>query len=114
MFNKIFIKVVVGKDYQFWESISAMADIELDPTIMYVFMSFLFINKLLSNVANIDADIIQAVEWILGVEVTYFNDNVLVTLAREDTVDEDFEDIKKCSFGSHISLIFDSFAKIVM
>ena len=78
-----------------------MENFEVDPTITHVFVKGVLINELLRDVAEIDAEILGAVQWSLKVEVSDVEDEAIGSLAREDTVDDKFEEIKRCSFGSH-------------
>ena len=73
-----------------------------------MFVKGLFIEELLSNVADIDADILGVVQWSLEVKVSDLKGVSFGALEREDTADYDFENINRCSFGSHIAWVFDA------
>ena len=55
-----------------------------------MFVKVVFIDELLRNFAEIDAEIFEAVQWILEVKVLDVRGELLGDLAREDTVDWNF------------------------
>ena len=59
-----------------------------------MFVKVVFIDELLRNFAEIDADIFEAVQWILEVKVLDVKGEILGDLAREENVDCNFEHIK--------------------
>ena len=105
--GRTFFKESFGKDSRLWEAINATANFEVDPTILHMVVKVIFIDEFLRNVAEIDADISKAVQWSLEVEVADVEGDIFEDLLREDTVDDEFEYIKQCSFGYHVAWIFD-------
>ena len=56
LFEEIF-----GEDAQLGESVDITVDFEVDPTISDIVKKILFVNKFLSNVGELDANIFRTV-----------------------------------------------------
>ena len=57
-----------------------MANFEVEPTIIHVFEKVVFDEKLLRDVTKFDTDILGTVQWILEVEASDVEGDVLGTL----------------------------------
>ena len=85
-----------------------MANSKVEPTIMHIFEKVVFINELLRDIAELDVEILRVVQWSLWIEVADIKGDTFGDLSREETVDDMFENIKRCSLGSHVSWVFDT------
>ena len=86
--GRTFFKESFGKDSRLWEAINATANFEVDPTILHMVVKVIFIDEFLRNVAEIDADISEAVQWSLEVEVADDERDILGALAPEENFDD--------------------------
>ena len=101
--NKEFFKKIVGNDNPLWEIINTAANFEVDPSIMHGFERVVIVDEFFTDVAEFDADIVGAIQWIFGIEVHDFLCGKLGSPVREDIVEDKFDKIKICSPGSHVA-----------
>ncbi len=92
------------------KSIATLADFEVNPSIAVQTCELVFLNELLWNVQDFDANVFRLGHGCVEVEVLKVNGAKACTFLREDTVEEKLEEFQGCCGGTHIARVADAVA----
>jgi len=96
---------IIGQNASLGKAIAALANSEVDPTVMVPTRKLVFFNKFGRDVCDFDADILRIGHWGIEVEVLEVDGAESRAFAREDTVEQQLEAFKGCGVGADISWI---------
>ena len=90
------------------ESVNAITNFKVDPAVdVDVVQEILFVDELLGDVGQHYADVFWPVEWGLEVKVFDVKGDKRCALPRENAVEVEFYEIKRCSLGADVARVCD-------
>ena len=96
---------------QLWETINAVADLEVNPAIgVDVVHEAVLVDEFFWDVVQFDADVLRLVQGCLKVNVFDVEGDKLGTLALKDAVDEHLDEIQGGVLGPNVARICDVMA----
>ena len=94
---------IVGQYPGLGKAIAALANFEVDPTVVVPTCKFVLLNDFRWDVRVFDADILRVGYWGIEVEVLEVDGAGVRTFAREHTVEQQLEEFKRCGVGADVS-----------
>ena len=92
------------------KAVDTTVDFEIDPTISEIFKEIIFVDKVLRDVGELDAEIFRAVERGLEIEVVNVKRDKLGAFSREDAIYDKLEEIQGSSFDTNVTRVADVIA----
>jgi hypothetical protein len=93
-------KEIVGKDAGLGQTITPLADFEVNPPITIPTGEIVFLDKLLRYVSNFYSDIFWVGHRCIKIEVLEVNRAEVCTFPRQDAVEQDLDKFKQCCVGA--------------
>jgi hypothetical protein len=100
--KKVGSEEIIGKNASLGQAITALANLEVDPTITIATLKFLLLNEFHLNVCNFNADIFRARHWNIKVEILEVDGAEMCTWARKHAVKK-----TRCWYQRHPGSICD-------
>jgi hypothetical protein len=110
--KKARLEEIVGKNAGLGQAITALASVEVDPTITIATLKFVFLNEFCRNVCVFSADIFRVRHRSIEVEILEVDGAEMCTWARKYTVEKKLDKFEGCGVGSHITWEADAIAAI--
>ncbi len=104
------LEEIVGQDVGLGETIAALADFEVDPTVAVATHKLVLLNEFRWDVRDLDADIFRVGHWHVEVEVLEVNGAEVRSFAREHTIEQQLEEFTGRSVGANIPRVTDAIA----
>jgi hypothetical protein len=101
---------IVGQDVGLGKAIAALANFEVDPTVVVTTRKLVLLNEFRWDVRDLDADIFWVGHWCVEVEVLEVNGAEARSFAREYTIEEQLEEFKGYSVGTNVPREADAIA----
>jgi hypothetical protein len=92
------------------KSVATLADFKVNPSITIQTCERVFVDELLWNVQDFDANVFRLGHGRVKVEVLKVDGAKACTFLQEDTVKEKLEEFQGCCVGTHISRVADAVA----
>jgi hypothetical protein len=101
---------IIGQNAGLKQAIAASANFGVDPTIMVSTSKLVFLNEFCWDVCDFGADILRIGHWGIEVEVLEVDVAELCAFARENTVEQQFEEFEGCGVGADIACVTNTTA----
>ncbi len=108
--KKAGLEEIIGKNAGLGQAITALANLEVDPTFTIATLKFVFLNEFRRIVCNFNADIFRVRHWSIEVEILKVNGAEMCAWARKHAVGKKLDKFKGCGVGSHITQKADAIA----
>ena len=108
--NKAGAKEIVGQDACLGKTIATLADFEVDPHTTILTGEIVFFTEFLRNVRNFDRDVFWVGHGRAKVEVLEVNRAEACTFSRQDAVEKELDQFKRCSVGANVAWETNSIA----
>jgi hypothetical protein len=89
------------------KTVATLADFKLNPSVMVQTCELVFIDELLLNVQDFDANVFWLRHVRVEVEVLKVDEAKECTFLEEDTVEEKLDEFQGCCVGTHIARVAD-------
>jgi hypothetical protein len=103
-------KETVGEDSGLGQTVNAATNFEIDPTVVCEGEEIVFVDELVGNIGELDADVFRVVETSSEIEVFDIVANKFGTWTRENAVDLDLEGFEGACVGADVAGIDDTIA----
>jgi hypothetical protein len=103
-------EIIVGKNAGLGQAITALANLELDPTITITTLKFVLLNEFRQNVCNFNADIFKVRHQCIEIEILEVDGAETCAWARKQDVEKKLDKFKGRSVGSHVTQEADAIA----
>ncbi len=101
--KKAGLEEIVGKNAGLGETITALANLEVDSPITIATLKVVFLDEFLWNISNFNADVFGVWHWSIEVEVLEVNGAESCTWVRKHAVEKKLDKFKGCGVGSHVA-----------
>ena len=101
---------MVSKDSGLRKTINAATNFEINPTVVSKGKEIVFFNEFVSNIGELDADVLSMIEGSCEIEVADVKTDEFRTGPREDAVDLKFEGFKGACVGADVAGVDDAIA----
>ncbi len=92
------------------QAVATLADFEVNPSVMVQTCELVFVDEILWNVQDFDANVFQLGHGCVEVEVLKVDGAKACTFLQEYTVEEELEQFQGCCVGTHIARVADAVA----
>jgi hypothetical protein len=99
---------IVSKDACLGQAIATLADFEVNSSVRVQTCQLVFIDKLVNDVQDFDANVLGLGNGSIKVEVLKVNGAKAGTFLREDTVEEELEKLQQHCVCTHIARVADA------
>jgi hypothetical protein len=108
--EKAGLEEIIGKDASLGQTITTLANFEVDPTIVVRTYKLVFLHEFSGDIRDFDADVLMVGHWGIEVEVVEVDGAEVRAFGREHTVEKQLEGFKGSSVGTNISWVTDAIA----
>jgi hypothetical protein len=92
------------------QAVATLANFEVNPSVTVQTCQLVFVNKIVGDVGDVDANVLGCGHGSIKVEVLKVNGAKAGTLPKEDTVEEELEKLQQCCVCTHIARVADAVA----
>jgi hypothetical protein len=111
--KKAGLEEIVGTNAGLGKAITALANFEVNPTIMLMTLKFVFLNEFCLNVCDFNADIFRVGHGGIEVELFEIDGAETCAWAREHAVEKQLDEFKGHGVCSSITLEADAIAAVI-
>jgi hypothetical protein len=104
------LKEIVGKDACLGQTITPLADFEVNPPIRIPIGDIVFLDKFLRYVSNFYSDIFWVRHRCIKVEVLEVDRAEACTMPRQDAVEQELDKFELCYVGANVAWVAYSIA----
>ncbi len=108
--KKVGSEKIVGKNVCLGKAITALANLEVDPSIMIATLKVVLLNEFCQDVSNFNIDAFGVWHWSIKVVVLEANGAETCACARQHAVEKKLDKFKGCGAGSHVAWEADAIA----
>ena len=98
-------KEIIGKDAGLGQTITPLADFEVNPPITIPTGEIVFLDKFLRYVSNFYSDVFWVGHRCTKVEVLEVNRAEACTFPRQGTVEQELDKFKQCCVGAYVAWV---------
>jgi hypothetical protein len=101
--KKAGLEEIIGKNACLGKAITALANLEVDPTVTIATLKFVLLNEFLRNVCSFNAYIFRVGHQSIKVEILEVDGAVMCTWARMHAVEKQLDKFEGRGVGSHVT-----------
>jgi hypothetical protein len=103
---------IIGKNGGLGKAITALANLEVDPSVTIVTLKFVLLNEFRRDVSDFNVDVLGVWHWSIKVKVLEVNGSETCAWAREHSVEKKLDKFEGCGVDSHIARKADAIAAV--
>ncbi len=98
-------KEIIGKDARLGQTITPLADFEVNPPITIPTGKIVFLDKFLWYVSNFYPDVFWVRHRCIEVEALEVDRSEACSFPRQDTVEQELDKFKQCCVGAYVAWV---------